>query len=71
MEFIDNDIYFDDINKVKKNRIEVSSSARSGSLQKNIIENSINLTTYKCTYTPINKQFLVTMLLKTVKHPGM
>ena len=30
MEFIDNDIYFDDINKVKKNRIEASSSARSG-----------------------------------------
>ena len=71
MEFIDNDIYFDDINKEKKNRIEASCSARSGKPATNIIENSINLTTYKCTYTPINKQFLVTMLLKTVKHPGM
>ena len=55
----------------KKNGIEASCSARSGKPATNIIENSINLTTYKCTYTPINKQFLVTMLLKTVKHPGM
>ena len=56
------------IKKKKQNR---KCSARSGKPATNIIENSINLTTYKCTYTPINKQFLVTMLLKTVKHPGM